>query len=335
MVALSAVSAELLAAYGDSTGDLGLAAFSVVYFSALYGAPALLAREVARRAGWGWPSLLLLFLALGLTQACIIDQSMFSDDYEGYDGWEESWKATLVQPLGINASNTLNFLVGHVIFSFGAPVALAEAWRRARARARAPWLGRRGLIIAGLAYLAAATLIMFQPGSHAASQTQLGVSVGLVVGCVGLAALVGRRHRQRPAPEVQRGRRAPTIAVTFTIALVLAVARALVAETWAGFAQGVVVTALAAAFVWLSARRPGWGIRHAAAVALAFLVANGLLAFTYFPLLGEVSAGAKYAHNVVMLLVVLTAGWFALRTGGSSSARPAARPAPTPPTPTA
>lgn len=333
MVALSAVSAELLAAYGDSTGHLGLAAFSVVYFSALYGAPALLAREVARRAGWGWPSLLLLFLALGLTQACIIDQSMFSDDYGGYDGWEESWKATLVQPLGINASNTLNFLVGHVIFSFGAPVALAEAWRRDRARA--PWLGRRGLIIAGLAYLAAATLIMSEPGSHAASQTQLVVSVGLVVGCVGLAALVGRCHRQRPAPEVQRGRRAPTIAVTFTIALVLAVARALVAETWAGLAQGVVVTALAAAFVWWSARRPGWGIRHAAAVALAFLVANGLLAFTYFPLLGEVSAGAKYAHNVVMLLVVLTAGWFALRTGGSSSARPAARPAPTPSTPTA
>ena len=42
------------------------------------------------------------------------------------------------------------------------------------------------------------------------------------------------------------------------------------------------------------------------------MVARGLWAFAYFPLLGDVSAGPKYAHNVIMVLVVLLAGWVAL-----------------------
>src|SRR5690606_6438127 len=61
VLVLCPVGAELLAAYGESTGDPGAVAFALVFFAGLYGAPALLARELARRCGWGWPSLLLLF----------------------------------------------------------------------------------------------------------------------------------------------------------------------------------------------------------------------------------------------------------------------------------
>jgi hypothetical protein len=85
LLGLSAIGAELLAAYGDSTGDPGGVAFALVFFAALYGAPVLLARDLVRRRGWGWPSLLLLCAALGVTQACLIDQSLFSADYQGYE----------------------------------------------------------------------------------------------------------------------------------------------------------------------------------------------------------------------------------------------------------
>jgi hypothetical protein len=83
-------------------------------------------------------------------------------------------------------------------------------------------------------------------------------------------------------------------------------------ETWAGVALSLGTTgAMAAALVYVSRARD-WSAHHAAAIALGFLLCRGLLAFTYFPLVGEVSATRKYAHNVVMLTAVAAAGWLAL-----------------------
>lgn len=170
LLGLSAIGAELLAAYGEGTGHPGAIAFSLVFFGALYGAPALLARDLVRRRGWGWPSLLLVFAALGVVQACLIDQSMFSADYGGYEGWEEIRAATLVPALGVSAYNAFNFVVGHMIYSFGAPVALAEAW--VPTRAQVPWLGRFGTAMAVAAYLGTAALILADPGSRSGSVPQ-------------------------------------------------------------------------------------------------------------------------------------------------------------------
>lgn len=87
----------------------------------------------------------------------------------------------------------------------------------------------------------------------------------------------------------------------------------LVPPTWPGVVVAAAVTAGLGIALLLAARRRRWSIRHAAAVAVGFLLARGLLAFTYFPLSGEVSPVAKYTHNAVMLLVVLLAGAVALR----------------------
>jgi hypothetical protein len=51
LLVLSAIAAELLQAYDDSTGRFGVLLVVVVFFAALYGAPALLIRELARRMG--------------------------------------------------------------------------------------------------------------------------------------------------------------------------------------------------------------------------------------------------------------------------------------------
>lgn len=68
LLVLSAISAELLQAYDDSTGQFGVLPFVVLFFAALYGAPALLIREIARRMSWGWPSIIMLAFALGILQ---------------------------------------------------------------------------------------------------------------------------------------------------------------------------------------------------------------------------------------------------------------------------
>ncbi|PLP58800.1 hypothetical protein CYK37_14155 [Mesorhizobium loti] len=156
LAGLCAVGSELLAAYAENTGKIAAVLFALVFFAALYGAPALLAREVARRIGWGWPSLFLLTFAQGITQACLIDQSLFSDDYAGYEGWAESRQAAFIPVLSISADQAFNFIVGHVIFSFGAPIAVAESWRPDRAHR--PWPGPVGIGVAAVVYLGTALL---------------------------------------------------------------------------------------------------------------------------------------------------------------------------------
>lgn len=310
LAALCAVSSELLAAYSDSTGDVGAILFNLIFFMALYGAPALLIRELARRLGWGWPSLLLLCAALGVLQACIIDQSMFADQYRGYAGWEESRAGTFIAPLGISAYNAYNFIVGHIIFSFAGPIAIAEAWQPKRAEA--PWLRPFGMIVAAVFYVGSSALIIFDPESGSASQAQLFTSWLLVAACLLVAALIGRRIVSPQSTPTGRVNPLVVVAVTF----VVAVASNFAGEEWIGVAAGLGSTLLILAMITQTRMRTIWTARHTGAVALGYLLSRGVLAFAYFPLLGEVGPLPKYLHNVSMLAVVLIAGAFALGVVG-------------------
>ncbi|MEU0316456.1 hypothetical protein [Nocardioides sp. NPDC006273] len=308
LLVLCGVGAELLAAYGDSTGDPGKIAFALVFFGALYGAPALLARELARRLGWGWPSLLLVFAALGTAQAGLIDQSLFSADYGGYEGWAENREPTLIPSMGLSGYNAYSFIVGHVIFSFAAPVALAEAW--APARSRKPWLGPIGTVLAAVAYVIAAAMIVTDPESRSGSPVQLLVTAGVVAALLLGAAVIGQNRR---VDHARTGARGPAAWQVLVVSLILALVPELLSGTWFGLALSGAMTATLGAFVLLASRSGAWTIRHTAAVGTAYLLVRGLLAFTYFPLIGDVEAGPKYAHNVVMLLIVVVAAWIALR----------------------
>ena len=89
LLVLSAIGAELLTAYDDSTGRPIELLVAIAFFGPLYGGPALIIRELARRTGPGWPTMLLLAAAFGLLQPGVIDQSLFSDSYRDVQGWEE------------------------------------------------------------------------------------------------------------------------------------------------------------------------------------------------------------------------------------------------------
>lgn len=317
VLVLCPVGAELLAAYDGTVGDPGAVAFAVLFFAGLYGAPALLARELARRCGWGWPSLLLLFAALGTAQACLIDQSLFSADYQGYEGWEAVREGTLIPVLGISALNVFTFVGGHVVFSFAAPVALAEAW--SPRRAEASWLGPGGIVVAVGAYAVTAAAIIADPESQSGSAAQLAVSGAAVAAFIAAAALVGRRRRGVPAG----ARRSPVLPAAATAVIAVAVPD-FFGQGWAGLSAHLVLNAALCAVIVRAVRRGGWSPWHSAAVATACLAVRGLLAFTYFPLIGDVEPGPKYAHNAVMLAVVVLAAAFAWRGSGRIRASAAA-----------
>lgn len=116
-----------------------------------YGPAAVLIREVTRRTGRGWPTILLLGLAFGLVEEGLLTQSLFNPHYLGLDlisyghvGW-----------LGTGLPWAVFVLTLHVVWSIATPVALVEAsWPD-----REPWLGRIGLAVTAVVLLLGAAVI--------------------------------------------------------------------------------------------------------------------------------------------------------------------------------
>lgn len=316
---LCGIGAEVLSGYAAGTGDPGAVAVQLVFFAALYGAPAVLVRDLVRRAGWGWLSLLALCAGLGLLQAGLIDQSLFAADYGGYAGWAQMREPTLIPALGLSMFMLHAFVMGHVLFSFAAPLVLAEAW--IDERADRPWLGPIGSVLVALAYLLVAALILSDPGSRTGTAAQL---LGTGVAIAGLAALaiVLGRHRVRAGTAADgtarsggSAERPARLWVVGLGALLVSLVMEASPPTWSGLAVAVVAVVLLGLGLLRASHRPGWSVRHAAAAGLGLLLARGLLAFTTTPLAGSVDQAAKLGHNVVMLALVLVAGAVALGRG--------------------
>lgn len=316
LLVLSPICGEYLSGYDESTGHPAALLSGLIFFVPLYGCAALLIREVARRAGLGWIGILLLAATFGLVQAGLVDQSLFSPDYRGLDGWEEMVAGTLIAPLGLSASNLIGFVGGHVMLSIAGPIALVEGW--APRRSQQSWIGIPGLVLCALGYVVASLLVLqwhLETESWHAATGQL-VGAGLVaVALVVLSVVLGRR-RWRSHPVRPGG---PGLLLTAGVAVVLATVHQCVPLSWLGVAISVVVLVTAAILLVRSSRTERWAPVHVALVGAAPLVVTGVIAFTYDPLIGEVSAGAKYGHNVVMLLIVLGAALVAVLAGRRAS----------------
>ena len=121
----------------------------------------------------------------------------------------------------------LAFVGGHVAYSFAAPIALVEAL--APDRRTEPWLGVGGLVVAGLAYAAAAALVLVDHLRTEASHA----SGAQVAGCLVVAAvLIAWGLRRRASPPLDQGRRAPRPITTGVVAFVVASVQAVAPETW-------------------------------------------------------------------------------------------------------
>lgn len=300
LLVLAPVGAEYLAAYDDTTGDAPRLLLGLLVLVPLYGCPALLIREVARRNGRGYGSMVLLATGYGLVQAGLVDQSLFNPGYRGIEGWSEEFRATLVGPLGVSASHALSFVSGHVVYSICAPIAVVESGRTRSATT--PWLGRPALVVLGLLWLAASAAVLsdhLASEEFRASPAQLVGTGALVVGLVVLALRTPARPR-RPALH-----RAPPALVVLLLSGVLSLVYGWVGATWTGTGLMAAALLLAAAGLLLGSGTTGWGARQVGAAAAAPLVVRAVLAFTYDPVVGEVGAAAKYGHNLVMLALTL------------------------------
>ncbi|MGA9101458.1 hypothetical protein [Aeromicrobium sp.] len=317
ILVLAPVTAEYLIGYDDTVGKPAALLFGVLFFAPLYGAPAVLIREVARRRGLGWPTILVLATAFGLIEAGLIDQSLFDPDYREIPYWQAMRAPTYLPWFGMSAYMALIFVAGHVFGSIAAPIALAESWWPARRDE--PWLGPVGLVVVALMWAAGAAFILQDQLSGTSFRVSAGQVAGTVV--VVVALIAAAVTLKRPAPSSGR---APVPWVVAVVTAVLLTVRSIVPTSW-----WATILALAAIVVWLVlmrrwSRRSGWGGVHVLAAAVGVLLSIGGPAFTTTPL-GDVPLAAKLATNVVLLALVLAVAAVGYRriSAATASARPA------------
>ncbi|WP_170153818.1 hypothetical protein [Actinoplanes italicus] len=160
----------------------------VLFLGPLYGSAAVLIREVVRRRGGGWPSMVLMAAAFGLVQAGLVDVTLFDRgalaDTE-FAAWNESAVRTWVPVLGFSAEQLFGFVGNHVWLSICAPIAVVEACS-SPGRRREPWLGRWSAGVFAVLYVVASLLIRSDTG-YDPSPVQVGFVVVVVVGLVSAA----------------------------------------------------------------------------------------------------------------------------------------------------
>jgi hypothetical protein len=116
----------------------------LVLFVLLYGCGAILVRELARRAGRGWPTIVLLALAFGVIEEGLLTQSLFNQGYLGAHLLDFGY----LPALGISPPWTVFVLALHTVWSISSPIAVVEGRWGVR-----PWLGRVGLAVVSVLYV--------------------------------------------------------------------------------------------------------------------------------------------------------------------------------------
>ncbi|WP_405161951.1 hypothetical protein OG203_37450 [Nocardia sp. NBC_01499] len=313
LLLLSPFVAELL------LGDVAITSvFIFVIFIPLYGCGALLIREVVRRTGRGWPSIALLAFAFGVIEEGYVTMSLFNPDYAGYRLLDEA----PLHVLGMGGKWTVFVLSLHVIWSICAPIAVAESLFPARARA--PWLRIRGMIVAGVVFVLGCALLSvgalntepkFRP--TVAQMVVTGVVAVVFVG----AALAARSGGARRSGTV------PPVLVIFGAALLAAsvvVRSGHWLNGWVGAAVILVTEALAVAALWVFGRRAEWGLPETLATASGAFVAYGWSSFLGTPIVGSTDQVIARVGNVVyclVALVVLLIAWRRVRAWAANPDR--------------
>ena len=245
----------------------------LVFLAPMYGAGAVLIREIARRGHRPWAVIALLGAAYGIAEACLIDMSLFNPNFEGTKDYTEPAHIPIV---GTSASNALVFIVGHVVWSIAAPIALTEALAGTHWRGR-PWLRRPGLAACVVIYLAGAALIHADVADgFTPSGVQIAAALALIGLCVSLAIVFGRRSPHLSAAPVSLS---PW--VVGALAFVTASGWCLLPATWAGAAGAVALLFAAAATLGWASRHMNWGAAHTLAAAAGAICTYLWVAVTY------------------------------------------------------
>ncbi|MFI5730288.1 hypothetical protein ACIA49_09225 [Kribbella sp. NPDC051587] len=277
------------------------ALYALLMLAPLYGGGAVLIRELVRRRGWGYPSVVLLALAYGVLEEGVTTMSLFNPNYAGLRLLDQGH----IPGLGMGAPWTIFVLGLHTVWSITVPIVLMESISR---RPREPWLGKVALSVYGVLFVlvgvVATTAFAISNDPFVAKPAQFaGVAVAIVV-LVALAAWVGNRTKQR----TQARGAVPAVWLAGLSGLVLSsawmLANDMIHNAWIGAAVMLAIDVLAAALLVTWSRHAGWTQRRAMAAAGGALLTYAWHAFPESPIFAA-SHTADLIGNAIFALIAV------------------------------
>lgn len=286
---------------------------ALIVLAPMYGGGALLIREVVRRAGRGWPSILVLGMAYAIFEEAYTTQSLFNPNYLKLN--LGLLTPAYIPSLGIGAWWTLWMLMVHAIWSMSTPIALLEAC--VPDRSRTPWLGRAGIAVVAIVFLfgaAASTAISYRQDHFVAAKAQFAGAA------IAIAVLVALAFRAPAFRSYAVRRLAPSPWLLGVVALLLASAALMVPMQW-GWSAVAALLALDAAMlivVVMWARVGTMTLAHQLALGAGAALAYGWHAFLQHPAVGTLDTSVRVG-NAIFLAGAIGLIWFGARQVSSAS----------------
>ena len=298
-------------------GDFPLSKLGFLLFLApFYGGGAVLIREIVRRTGHGWPTIITLALAYGIFEEAFTTQTLFNPDYLGLH--LHLLEPAFIPALGISAWWTLFVLTLHTVWSISVPIVIMEAL--VPERAHTPWLKWLGLSIVTLLFvLIACTMTVHQIQSDAhhfmASNKQFAVSTVCCVVVAIAAFLLPRRGTAR------RPGNPPSPWITGALSLAASSTFLIVPQRWG---WGAVAIYLALDLLMIMAvtawsRLEAWNGLHILSLGGGAALAYAWHAFIQQPVTGKADAAMRIGNAVLALGTILLLYAAARRTSAAQA----------------
>lgn len=301
-------TAPLIAEY--LLGDFSIKMLSpLIVLAPMYGGGALLIRELARRNGRGWPTILLFAMAYAIVEEAFTTQSLFDPNYLHLN--LGLLKSAFAPAFGIGGWWTLWMLLVHTVWSISTPIALIEACFPERART--PWTGRIGLIVVAIVFLFGAVMsavFSYRTDHFMASMAQFGWAA------VGVVLLVIAAFSVPACTKGTNTTMAPSAWMLGAVSLVLASAAMLVPPKWGWGAVtallALVVSMLVTVIWWM--RKGTMTIRHQLAMGSGAALTYGWHAFLMSPVVGKADLVYRVGNGIFLAGAVALIAFAARRS---------------------
>ena len=295
-------------------GNLSITMLSaLIVLAPFYGGGALLIRELARRSGRGWPTMVLLALAYGILEEAFTTQSLFNPNYL-------SLNLHLLQPafipaLGIGGWWTVFVLALHTVWSISVPIALVEA--TVPERATTPWLGRPALWVTVVLFVlgcAAGTLGSYRQDHFVSSTAQF------IAAAVAIVLLVFAAFNVRNPGGPGSFGLIPNPWFAGALALACGSAILMIPPRWGWWAAGAIllIELGMAVTVLIWAKRGGWSLPHKLALASGAALAYAWHSFIEPPVVGGAGVVGRVGNAVFTLGALALIGFAAKRSSAAT-----------------
>ncbi len=292
---------------------------SLILLAPMYGAGALLVREVARRSGRGWPTMVLLAAAYALIEEGLIDEMLWNPHYGDTD-MGAAYAATHVAFLGTSVQELQDVLAVHTVWSICVPIAIIETFSRDRTR---PWLGKPGLAVTAAVFMAGSVFLAVAQihSEHFTAPARFAQATVAIVALIVTAFLISRRRA--PGTEAAAPRPWAVGAVAFVFSSLYWVASGLLPDTgpmtpWLIVGAGFALAGGAVAVVTHWSHRRGCGAAHRLALASGTLLTYVWAGFTQswdigVPRTTAVIGSAIFSAAAIILLALAARALSTLR----------------------